>query len=180
MTTLAMMAVGIGAAAVLGKAPGVIAPDRTRDFVKDFPRNRFWGWALAALDLVLAAVLVWEMPLGWFDAWKMSLVIVCPVALALVGIFLNELLAARALGGLLLIAAAPVLEEARFHPSGARLVMSVLAYAWVIPGMVIVANPWWFRKLSAPLMATNRRCRLASAAGVLLGLALIGLGLWVY
>jgi hypothetical protein len=180
MSALAMMALGIGVAVALGKAWGLVAPESARAFMKGFPRSRAWAWFLTGLDMAIVSALLWTLPVSWFTPWRASLFVLAPVAVFLVGWFVDELLAARALGGLLLLAAAPVLAAARLHPSDARLVMVVMAYAWVFPGMLLVANPWWFRKLAEPVMATNMRCRLISGFGVLLGLVLIGLGLWVY
>jgi hypothetical protein len=180
MSALSMMAVVIGAALVAGRLPGLVAPEKARALVKAFPRSRFWAWLLTCLDMAIVAFLVWNLPDSWFTPWRASLLVLIPVSIALIVWFVDELLAARALGGLLLLVAAPVLEAARFHPSDARLVLVVLAYVWVFAGMLLVANPWWFRKLTEPLMATDLRCRLASAAGVLLGLVLIALGVWVY
>ncbi len=180
MSAVAMMAVGIGLAMVLGKAPGLLAPEAARRFIGGFPRNRSWAWFLTSLDMLMVSVLVWGLPESWFTPWRASLFVLAPVSVILIGLFVDELLAVRALGGLLLLLAAPVLEVARFHPSEARLVLVVMAYAWVFPGMLLVANPWWFRKLTAPMVATSARCRVLSGFGVLLGLVLIGLGLWVY
>ncbi len=180
MSELAMVAVGIGAASVIGKLFGVLAPEKAAAFLKAFPRSRGWGWFLTALDMVLVAALVWTLPNSWFTPYRASLFLACPVAIVLVGVFVDELLAARALGGLLLLIAAPVLAASRFHESQARLVMVVLAYAWVFPGMLFVASPWWFRKLAAPLVDNPMRMRLAALFGVGLGAVLIYLGLCVY
>jgi len=79
-----------------------------------------------------------------------------------------------------LLVAAPVLDAARFHPSPWRLVMVTMAYLWVVAGLVLVSNPWWFRKWTAPLVATDRRIRLTATAGLLAGLGLVVLGLTVY
>ncbi len=180
MNALAMIAVAMGVAAVMLKAPGVVAPAAARAFVKSFPRNRTWAWLLTSLDMAIVTVLLWTLPDSWFTPWRASLLVLAPVAIVLVGLFVDELLASRALGGLLLLAAAPVLEVARFHPSEVRLVVVVLAYLWVFLGMLLVASPWWFRKLTDPLMATDIRCRLTSAAGVVIGLVLMALGVWIY
>lgn len=180
MTTLAAMAVGIGLAAIIGKGAGLLMPETARAFMAAFPRNRLWGRLLAALDLVLVAMLLWNLPNSWFTPWRPVLFLAAPAAFVLVVVFAGELLAARALGGLLLLAAAPVLEAARLHPSQARLVLVVLAYAWVFPGLLFVANPWWFRKMAAPILVDNARFRAAAAAGVLIGVALVVLGLCVY
>ena len=180
MNPLAMMAIGLGLAAIAGKLPVLLVPRMGREFAKNFPRSRMWGWALTTLDMLLVSYLLWNLPDSWFTPYRQSLLIVCPVSIVLVGIFVDELLAARALGGLLLLAASPVLDAARFHPSDARLVIVILAYSWVVVGMLLAANPWWFRKLAEPLLATDGRCRTVAGFGVLLGAALVALGLWVY
>ncbi|MFO7534322.1 MAG: hypothetical protein R6X19_01320 [Kiritimatiellia bacterium] len=180
MTTLAAMAVGIGLAAIIGKGMGLVMPEKARGFVKAFPRSRLWAWLLTALDLVLVSLLLWNLPNSWFTPWRPVLFVAGPVAFLLVIKFADELLSVRALGGLLLLAAAPVLDAARFHPSQARLVLVFLAYAWVFPGMLLVSNPWWFRKLTGRMMASDARCRAASAVGMLIGVVLVVLGLWVY
>lgn len=180
MSDLAMMAVLIGAVAVLGKLAGLAFPGQAAEFLKTFPRSRNWAWGLTALDLVLVSILVWTLPTSWFTPYRASLLLACPVAFYLMITFIDELLAPRALGGLMLLVAAPVLEAARFHDSPARLVLVVMAYAWVFPGMLLVASPWWFRKAVTPLVNRPGWLKLGAAVGVTLGLVLVYLGLCVY
>ncbi len=180
MSTLAIMALGIGAAAVAGKWPGLTHPAAVRAWLQAFPRHRLWGRVLAAVDLAASAWLVWDMPESCFTPYRQSLWILAPASGYLVWRYLDELLAPRALGGLLLLVAAPVLDAARFHPSPWRLVMVTMAYLWVVAGLVLVSNPGWFRKWPAPLVATDRRIRLTATAGLLAGLGLVVLGLTVY
>jgi hypothetical protein len=180
MSALAMMALGIGAAAIAGKLGGLLFPDRSAAFLKAFPRSKGWGWFLTALDLLLVAYLVWTLPNNAFTPYRASLFLAYPVAFFLVAFFVDELLAPRALGGFLLLIAAPVLAAARFHESQARLVLVILAYLWVFPGMILVASPWWFRKATAPMLAHPRLLRAGAAVGLALGAVLIYLGLFVY
>ncbi len=180
MDPLAMMAIGIGVAAILGKWKGLADPAAVRAFMKAFPRSQAWGWALLTVDMVVVSLLLWNLPVDWIRKWRPVLFLLCPASIYLVGRFVDELLAPRMLGGLLLLMAAPVLEAARFHPSQARLVMTILAYSWVFPGMLLVASPWWFRKATDGLLRTDTRIRIGSAFGLLLGVVLIVLGVTVY
>jgi hypothetical protein len=180
MSALAMIAVGFGSAAVLGKLAGLLFPQWAAGFLRAFPRSRGWAWALTVIDLLLVSYLVWTLPTSWFTPYRGVLLLVCPLAIYLVVTFVDELLAPRALGGLLLLAAAPVLAASRFHESQARLVMVVLAYSWVFPGMLLVASPWWFRKLTAPFVERPALLKLGSLFGMALGAVLIYLGLMVY
>lgn len=180
MSALAMISLALGIAAILGKSCGLLRPDLSAAFLKSFPRSRPWALALTAIDLLLVAWLVWTLPNNWFTPYRAVLFLVAPLSYYLVVTFVNELLAVRALGGLLLLAASPVLDAARFHPSQARLVLVVLAYCWVFPGLLFVASPWWFRKLTAPMAERPALIRAGSVAGLALGALLLYLGLCVY
>ena len=159
---------------------GVVRPDRMRAALKAFPRHRGAAWLLTAVDLVWAGILLARTPLGRFDAYKPLLWVLTPLAVVLVGVFVDELLAPRALGGLLLLAAAPILDAARWHPSGLRLVVTVLAYGMVLKGLVLVVAPYRFRTATERLFATDAACRLGCGAGVAVGIGLIILAFTVY
>lgn len=180
MSRLAIWAVCIGAIAVIVRGAAAIWPAQARRALLAFPRNRMAGAILAALDLLAVGAILYRTPLGWFEPWKWSLAILCPAAIVVVVAFADELLAPRALGGLLLILAAPLLDAARWHGSDARLVMSVLAYAWVVAGVAFVVSPWLFRKMAAYWTADERRLRFWSVIGAAAGLGLILLGMLAY
>jgi hypothetical protein len=120
------------------------------------------------------------MPLGWFDEYKWSLYVLAPLLFVLVIFLMDELLAPRALGGLLLLLAAPILNSARWHPSAWRLIMVALAYAGVIVGMMLVVSPYRFRKWARSGIKDNSRARLVGSMGTLGGLGIVLLGLIVY
>ena len=183
--TLETISLVVGTGYVLAHVPLAAAPGPARKALAAFPRNGWAGRILCAIALAWSAVLVKEMPLGWFDAHKDWLYVAGPVAYVLVVVFMDELLAARALGGLFLLMAEPVLAAARepflssvqFHPAAARLVPVLLAYGWVGIGTALVLAPYWFRKSMERLCGTDRRCRLFGLAGVAIGLLLIVLAL---
>lgn len=166
---------GLGVVHLLAGAMLAGMPAMTRAGLARFPRHIWVGRVLAAVALAWSAVQVREMPLGWFDEYKGWLWVGGPLIYLLVIMFMDELLAARALGGLWLLLAAPLLDAARFHPSTWRLLPVVLAYIWVIMGMALVLAPYRFRKWANVLCATDGRCRYLAA--VFLGLG--GLFLWL-
>lgn len=180
MTRLAVLTIVIGAVAAGLRLAAAAWPGRARRLIEAFPRSRVAAGVLTAVDLAAVTAVLYATPLGWFEPWKWLLFVLCPVAVVLVLVFVDELLAPRALGGLLLLLAAPVLGAARWHPSDWRLVMSVLAYAWVALGSALVVSPYLFRRLAARLTTTDSRFRAISLAGVATGLVLVALGLFVY
>ena len=181
MSELSIVALLIGLLALTIGGLSLLAPARIRAGVAAFPRSIWPGRILAAIDLVWAAYALSLMHLGMFDAWKVHLYWMVPVAIFLCVKYLDELLSPRALGGFFLLAAGPVLNIARWHPSEWRLVVTVLAYVWILLGLTFLLSPWWFRRLT-PWIAgsTDRAVRITGTVKALLGLGLIALALLVY
>lgn len=180
MTALAEYAVGIGAIHALAGLALLGIPHATQQAVVRFPRHAWSGRILAAIAVTCSVMLVREMPLGWFDDYKVSLFLAGPILYLLIVLFMDELLAARSLGGILLLAAAPVLEAASFRPEATRLMLVVMAYAWVVAGMGLVLSPFRFRTTAAVLCATPTRCRLLGGVTAAFGGLLVGLGIRVF
>ena len=157
-----------------------VVPGATRKVLDAFPRHKPTAWALTIVDLVWAGKLLYNAPLGRFENLKPLLYILTPVAIVLVGLFVDELLSPRALGGLLLLLAAPMLDTARWHASPLRLVITVLAYALVIKGVVLVVCPFQFRKWVQRLFPDERWCRIWGGAGCALGIVVLLLSLTIY
>lgn len=180
MTRLAAFTLAIGIIKTAAALPLLISPVRAQQVLKAFPRHEWSGRILAALALAWSIALVREMPLGWFDAYKGWLYVGGPLVYVLVVMFLDELLAARALGGVLLLVADPVLESAAFQASPLRLVVVLVAYAWVAAGMALVLAPYWFRKTMERVCGTPGRCRVTGGSLLLLGAVLSCLGLLAF
>lgn len=142
-------------------------PEQLAAACRAFPRNTLAGVALAVLTLLWASYLVSQMTLGELGKYKQLLYLLTPLSIFLVVRYLDELLAARAFGGLLLLLPTVMTDSARWHPSAWRLVIVCIAYAWVIAGMWIVLSPFKFRIWTTWLLATHAR-RLIS--GIIAGL----------
>ncbi len=154
----------------------VIVPDRLRDAFRRFPRNAWCGRFLAAVAVAWSLHLVRDMPLGWFDAYKGWLWFAGPVAYLLVIFFVDELLAPRALGGILLLLPNLLLTDARFRESVWRLAPVILAYLWVIAGMALVLAPYRLREWGQFAGSTDTRCRWLAVAFLATGVLFVWLG----
>ncbi|MGQ9661840.1 MAG: hypothetical protein ACUVWX_05800 [Kiritimatiellia bacterium] len=180
MSKLAELTVVIGGAiALIGAVVGLI-PWRARGWVTAFPRSRWAAGVLTAGGLFWAGLLLNEMSFGRFEDLKPLLWLAGPIVFCLVFFFVDELLAPRALGGILLLIPDPLLAAARWHPSHLRYVVILFAYLLVFVGMALVLSPFLFRRWVTPLVRNDTRCRLSGTAGVFFGLVLILLGLVVY
>lgn len=148
--------------AALLALPGAAAAFRTPGFQQGllaFPRHRGAGVILVALALAWAGWLIGRMQIGFLEPWKWTLWLLTPVAIFLVVFYLDELLAARALGGLLLMIPTVILDAARWHESAWRYVPIVFAYALVVKGTLIVLAPYKFRRWATLLTGSAARCR---------------------
>ncbi|MEI6165759.1 MAG: hypothetical protein WCS52_01050 [bacterium] len=181
MMSLSELSLWMGVIYVGGHLPLVVAPQLVRKGFKAFPRNFWIGAVLAAMALVWSAWEVNNMPLGNFIGdYKWLLWILTPVVIGLVLMFMNELLAPRALGGLLLLVANPVLSIQCLSASRATWLLAGLAYVWVVAGTMLVLSPYRFRHAVERWCGTDARCRLAGVAGMAVGCILIVLGVTVF
>ncbi len=181
MSELSIVALFIGLFALVVGGISLAAPARVRAGLDAFPRSIWPGRILAAVDLVWAAYNLTLMHLGMFDAWKIYLYWLVPVAIFLCVKYMDELLSPRALGGFFLLVAGSVLNIARWHPSDWRLVITIIAYLWILLGLTFLLEPWWFRRLMPWIAGTNdKQLRLGGALKALIGLGLIALALFVY
>lgn len=154
--------------------------DEAMAMAKKFPRNRAWGIVLLALCLVWSLFLAACMDMGEFFTWRQSLLILLPVSFVLIVVYVPEFLAVRALGTLLLLASSPVLHAAFLQPQVSRLLLPVLAYAWIIAGMFFVGTPYVMRDGIRWLTERRERWKMASLAGAAYGAVLLVLAAVAY
>jgi uncharacterized protein YjeT (DUF2065 family) len=180
MTILAKLSLIIGIIFMLLSFPLIAIPEKARKFLSGIPRNKFIGYILTAISLTWAAYLLDQTPLGKFDVIKDYLMILTPVAIGLVIYFMDELLAARALGGLLILIPTPMLVAARTSDSPFRLLVVVLAYILVIAGIIIILNPYKLRNLINKIFTKDTSTRFIGIVGDAIGTVFIVLSLTIY
>ncbi len=180
MTQLAVAAIITGTIIAAWSALVAIMSRHAGTWITGFPRNVWAGRALAAVDVAWVLVLLLNSGFKWVDDHMFMVILMAPVMLALIIVFVDDLLAARALGGLFLLAPQAILDAAFVHPSAGRLVMTVLAYILVVLGIVWVWSPFMFRKMTARWADKPMVARATGAAGCVVGAAILLLGLFVY
>lgn len=180
MTVLAQVSLITGISFILLHLPYIINPQLSQKLLKAFPRNKIISWILTAITLIWSAYLLNQTPLGKFDVIKDYLMVATPVAIALVCYFMDELLAARALGGLFILLPTPMLTAARTSDSVLRLIIVVIAYVLVIAGMIFVLNPYKLRNLFAKVLNSESSTRIAGIIGVIIGALLTLLSFTAY
>src|SRR5437588_10803163 len=117
---------------------GLVMHNTARMTVARFPRSRFAGIVILAIDLVWSFWLIDTMEMGEFSAFRRPFLIALPIGYLLTLRFVDEFLAVRALGILALLCADPLLEAAFFRNELSRLFVTVFAYILVIRGLLWV------------------------------------------
>jgi len=180
MSTLTMLTLGLVAVMLPLHIGLLLWPALLREGFRRFPRHRWCGRILVAVAVAWAAWLLKDMPLGRFEGLKSGLIPAAVVLGALAWFYMEELLAPRALGALLLLYPAPLLEAARLHHSPWSVVMSVVAYVMIIKGMLLLLSPYLFRRFSEIPLSSDVRCRLAGGGGLVGDVLLLLLALTLY
>ena len=170
----------VGALLILVHAVALIHGEGARALLRRFPRSREVGALLLTVDAVWAFTLVARIDLGEFSNYRPLFLAMIVAAYFLTLFFVEEFLAVRALGMLLLLAAEPVLEAAFLRPETSRLLLSVLAYVWATLGIFWVGKPYLLRDQIAWISKTETRWRLAALAGLVYGVAVVGAALTQY
>jgi hypothetical protein len=178
--SLKWTAIIIGLLSIACHLPPALAPDKFAPWLKSLPRNYPLGVVLMLAATIWFVVLTGVMDLGEISSARTQLMAAWAAGGVLTVIFVPAFLAPRGLGCLLLLGAAVILDAAFLVQTPWRFVMTLLAYWWVIAGMVLVYSPHLWRDAIRYVTATPQRFRLFSWPGVLFGLVLIALGFFVY
>ena len=159
---------------------GLLAPDVVRKNLVRFPRSRVAGVVLLGIDLVWSFWLVSTMEMGEFSSFRRPFLIALPIGFFLAIRFVDEFLAVRALGILLLLAAEPLLDAAFFRYETSRLVLTVLAYILIVLGLIWVTMPYKLRDQIGWVIKSTGRWRGINGLSFVYGAALIALAFFSY
>ncbi len=163
----------LGLAMVLAHILALVNGPALRAWLTRLPRSRPAGIALLSVAGAWAFWLVATMDLGEFDKYRTLGKIIVPVAYFLSLQFVDEFLAVRAAGMLCLLAAEPFLEAAFLRPEVSRLLVVVLAYAWIVLGMFWVGTPYVMRNQIAWITRTAERWKVGCVVGIAYGAAIL-------
>lgn len=176
---LGMVLIGLGGLAGAAGAAMLCFPAVFRKGLAAFPRSRVPGWVLTAICVFWVAWVVDHAALGRFEGLKPLIPFAAILLFGAMVYFLDELLAPRALGGLLLLVANPILNGVRWAESAWRFVPVLVAYAWVIAGCALMLHPWLFRRFSDRFLASDGGLRRTGWLKLTTGVVLIAAGAWL-
>ncbi len=178
--SLSEITILIGGLAIVMAGVGLVRADLLRGVIRSFPRSRYAGWVLAGLCCWLGAREALLMNMGGLNGYKNFIYVLAPLVFIGSVTCLRELLAARALGGLLCLIAVPITQVAVFSDRPYFQIISAMAYSWVVVGIVFLMAPWRFRQMHQWLLEYEELYRFALGMKALVGAGFIALGLIVY
>jgi uncharacterized protein YjeT (DUF2065 family) len=177
---LSSLAIALGLLYVLPNIYGILKPTKFGEAARKFPRYTPVGYPLMLLATAWFVYNVYREPIADFAVMKPYL---CGFFAAVgVGacIFVKDFLPVRGLAVLLLLAAKLMVDTARWADTSWRLVITTLAYVWIIAGMWLTISPWRMRDLANWITASENRIRLFTGARVAFGVFVLLLGLTVF
>ncbi|MFM8363705.1 MAG: hypothetical protein ACKOAS_00970, partial [Verrucomicrobiota bacterium] len=129
---LPLQSTGLAAGIVLiiAHAAALFGSEGAIRFAKALPRSRAMAGVLLTIAAVWAFWMVKDLDLGEFSPLRRFMLVGIVAGAVLSWFFVEEFLAVRALGMLLLLAAEPLMESAVLRDEPSRLLLTVLAYAW--------------------------------------------------
>lgn len=154
---------------ILSHGFAFLFPRPIQRWLQGFPRSKPAGVLLLIVDSIWALVLIATMDLGEFSHLRTILLGVILVSTFLTFRYVDEFLAVRALGILLLLVAEPLLEAAFLQPQQGRLLLVAFAYALAILGMIWVGLPYLLRDQIAWARKSKAVWNAAALAGVIYG-----------
>ena len=159
----------VGIFLVISHLVAFLQREKTQTFLKEFPRSYFWGFVLLTVALAWSMVCMSYMDMGEFHTLRDNFLYLIPIAYVLVLVYVMEFLAVRALGAVLLYIGGIVLQAAFMQPPMSRLLLPIVAYAWIIAGLYFVGMPYLMRDGVNWITASTTRWNMATIGGIAYG-----------
>jgi hypothetical protein len=152
---------------------GLVRPAASQAAARRLPRSRVAGFTLLTIAFFWSFWLLATMEMGEFSTFRKPLLFILPVGFLLVLRFVDEFLAARALGILFLLAAEPLLDAAFFRSESSRLLVTTFAYLLIVAGLLWVTMPYLLRDQINWSARTAGRWRFTHGLVFLYGAAIL-------
>jgi hypothetical protein len=163
----------VGLLLVVAHGFALLQPTTTREFLRTLPRSRPAGLVLLVIATIWAWLLATYIDLGEFSNWRFRLQVFIPVAGFLTWQYVDEFLAVRALGMIVLLLAEPLLEASFLRPEMAKVWLNGLVYVWICFALFWIGMPYTLRDQIAWVSKDEGRWKAAAFAGISYGVILL-------
>ncbi len=161
---------------LLSGACALITPGGINTLLEKFCRSRITGIILCLTAWAWAGYALWTLPIDFLMPYRKYIPYLVLVCAPMTCISMENLLACRALGGILVLYPYHLLLTARSHPSAWRLLVVTIAYISIIKGMTLLLYPWKMRQCVVWMKQRPQLTRAGGAVNLALGIILAWLG----
>ncbi len=177
-----LQAVGIflGLLLILSHGFALLRQHKLLPALTGVPRSQNIGTLFLTISFLWAFMVATSMDLGEFQQVRWLAQFALPVFYVGTLFIANDYLGARSIGIFMLLAACPVLDAAMLKSPESRLLLSILAYGWIIAGLFWVGMPFTMRDQIAWLQKKPSRYRIACLAGIAYGVLVLAAAFLYY
>jgi len=184
-TGLRTVGLAVSAWLVLSHAAALARPTLIRDMLKALPFSLIAGRILIGIAGLWTMLLfrgfeplgIPRMDMGEFFYLRPALMVLVPVVTVLVAVYCTEFLSARAIGCLILLGAAVVLDAAFMREPQSRLLLVFPVYIALLKGMFWIGMPYLLRDQINWACASDARWRTLAASGLAYGILVLAAAL---
>ena len=153
----------------------LLIPTRSKEFLQHFPRSSRLGGILFYLSGIWVFILVATIDLGEFSPMRYFILLGILVCTVLFRWLVPSFLAVRSLGFLALLAAHPILEITFLQSGLNSILISLVAYIWIISGLFFVGMPYLLRNVITLITSQKNQLlwNILCWLGILYGSALM-------
>ncbi|MFA7174128.1 MAG: hypothetical protein WC340_12105 [Kiritimatiellia bacterium] len=169
----------LGLFLLISGAAALLIPAKMNTLMTKFCRSQILGILLCVVSWAWAGYALWVLPIDFLLPYQKYIPYLIAAFIPLTCIGMENLLACRALGGILVLYPYTLLQVARVHQSPWRILIVAIAYISIIKGMTLLLYPWKMRQC---ILWMQERPLLMRTGGVInlgLGAALLYLGITV-
>ena len=156
---------------------GLLNPTGFAAAARKFPRNTPIGYVLIGIATVWFLYYLKQESVADFASMKPVLFVLFAAVGLGTCVFVQDFLPVRGLAVLLMLLAKLLVDSARWVDTEWRLVLTTLAYFWVVAGMWFTISPWRLRDILIWATASDARVRMGSMIRLGLAVLLVVLGL---
>ncbi len=180
MNWLKLIALILGTTGVIGGAVSLAYPQPVQQFLRNLPRSQNWGRFFLAINLIWGVILIQQTDFRDWNVYKSTAYALSVPIYLFVIYFVNQYLGARWLALFLILLADPVIKVCFLRDEPSSMVITTIAYIWVILGICFFAVPHWFRDWVNFWLRSPSRWSWGCRGKIVIGIALIFLGLFAY
>jgi hypothetical protein len=178
--SLQSVGIAVGLLLIVTHLLALLRQEKILPALSKVPRSMNIGTWFLTISFFWAWIVTTSMDLGEFHQVRWLAQFALPVFFLGTLFVANDYLGARSIGIFLLLAACPVLDAAFLKMPSSRLLLSILAYFWIVLGLFWVGMPFTMRDQISWLQAKPVRYRMACVAGIAYGTLVLAAALLFY